>query len=168
MYERKVQASPSLDDWKREFGDKVKCDGNGNFEINLKDRQDIRRAHEMQEGARRIEVERGYELHSREKKQRVIRKDGRITEVTEQAERVGRHNIRPLGRNGVSAAERFSFFGAAQRYEQGPDGLWFVWSDGWDATNLWRKENVRSPQRDPDGNVWVEVSGEWQLQEEVA
>lgn len=160
-----MKASPGLDDWKREFGDKVKVDAGGNFEINLTDRQDIRKAHEMQEGARRIEVERGYELHSRVKRERVIRKDGRIIEIDENSLEHAKNRVRPLGRNKTSAALHFGMNDAAQRYEQGPDGLWFVWSDGWDATNLWRRPGLAEKQRDPDGNVWVEVNGEWELEE---
>jgi hypothetical protein len=73
--------------------------------------------------------------------------------------------MRAAGRNGMSPAFHFSM--GAENHEQGPDGLWFVWRDGWDATNLWRRSGVVSPQRDPDGNVWVEVDGEWQLEGEV-
>jgi len=122
----------------------------------------------MQEGSRKIEVERGHIEQARMKRERVVRKgDGRVIDFPEELIDQAKHKFRPAGRNGKAPAERFSLFQAFGRYEQGPDGLWFVDKDGWEPTNLWRK-NAQSPQHDPDGNLWIEVNGEWVLDDEVA
>ena len=81
---KKAEATPDLHEWKKQFGDKVKVDERtGEFSIKLTDRQEIRRAHEMQEAARRIDVERGEELHSRHenKREKVVRRDGKVVEL---------------------------------------------------------------------------------------
>lgn len=137
------------------------------FELNLTDRADIRKAFEMQEGTRRIDVERGAVLQARMKREKVVRRDGRVVDFPEDMVDQAKARLRPAGRHGGAPSVRFGLNESFGRYEQGPDGLWFVWNDGWEPTNLFRK-GVASPQRDPDGNVWVEKDGEWLLEDEVA
>lgn len=165
----KIDASPKREDFEREFGkQRIKNEADGSWSLSLHYRADIRKAHEMQEGTRKLDVDRGYELHSRVPRQRVVRRDGRVIEVAEEGEHAAKRNIRPLGRGGVSACERFSMADSYGRYEQGPDGLWFVWNDGWEPTALWEKPEYRGTrQHDPDGNVWLMHEEDWALESEV-
>ena len=167
--QKRVDASPQRADFEREFGkDRVKDEKDGSWTLSLHEREDIRKAHQMQEGSRRLDIERGQQLQAKTdgKRTRVVRKDGRIVEIHDDLVDLAKKNLRPLGRGGVSAAEHFSLSDAYGKYEKGPDGLWFVWNDGWEATTLFSK-NPTSPQRDPYGNVWVRVNGEWSLESEV-
>jgi len=164
---RKADASPPVEEWKREFPGKVKVDERtGEFSLTLHDRADIRKAHEMQEGSRKHEVERGAELQSRMSKEKVVRRDGRVIDFPEEMIDQAKHRFRPAGRSGIAPAERFSMSDIAPDLERGPDGLYFRWNDGWEPVNLFRN-GALSPQRDPDGNVWVEANGEWSLMDEV-
>jgi len=164
----KAKASPQREDFEREFGkNRVKTEADGSWSLSLHERSDIRKAHEMQEGSRRIEVEQGHIEQARMKRERLVRKgDGRVIEYPEELVDKNKDKFRPAGRNGNAPAERFGLSDAFRKYERGPDGLWFHWDDGWTPTNLWRN-GALSPQRDPDANVWVEADGEWTLMDEV-
>jgi len=167
---RKVEASPQLSDWKREFGNKVSVnERTGDYSLNLRDRDDIKKAYQMQEGARKLEVERGAELQSRwdGKKEKVVRRDGRVMDVPEELIDNVKHKVRPAGRNGKGTSLKFGLSSSFGKYEQGPDGLWFVWDDGWEPTKLFLKGEVGDRQRDPDGNTWVKVDGEWEIDSEA-
>ena len=143
VYKKRVAATPQLDEWKKQFGDKVKVnEKTGEFSISLKEKVDIRRAHEMQEDARRIEVERGHELHARREKQ-----------YSEKRKERKRHMSLVFGLSSATA-----------KYVTGPDGLDFVWNDGWEPAPLFSPK-AEGRQRDPDGNWWVKVDGEWGLEE---
>jgi hypothetical protein len=159
-------ASPDLASWKAEFGDKVKVnEQTGEFSIKLTDRQEIRRAHEMQEATRRIEVERGDELHAKHegKREKVVRRDGKVVEVPhELIDMSKKTGFRPVGRNGVSGRLFFGMSGATAKYVKGMDELDFIWNDGWEPAPLFSR-NVEGQQRDPDGNVWVKKNGDWEL-----
>lgn len=124
---------------------------------------------EMMDGVRRVRRERSDEFRSKQPKEKVVRRDGRVVEIsaTHVEHLKDKRGLKPVGRNGVSASIYFGLSDAAERYERGPDGLYFVWNDGWEPTNLWRN-GAKSPQRDPDGNLWVEQDGEWSLEDEVA
>lgn len=142
VWQKRVDATPQLQDWKREFGNKVVVnERTGEFTISLKEKADIRRAHEMQENARRIEVERGHELHARREK--------------EYAEK------RKEKRKAMSLV--FGLSSATARYVKGLDELDFVWNEGWEPAPLFTPK-AEGPQRDPDGNVWVKRDGEWELE----
>jgi hypothetical protein len=147
VYKKRVDATPHLSDWKREFGDKVKVDERtGDFTISLKEKAEIRRAHEMQEDARRIEVERGSELHARREKEYTERRKERRSNM----------NL------------TFGLSGATGKYVQGPDKLCFVWNDGWEPVTLF-SQGADGEQRDPDGGVWVkDDSGDWVPKDLVA
>lgn len=140
----------------------------GSWECTVNDPQDIKRAFQMQEGVRRIDVERGEQLSAKRQrdKERVVRKDGKVIEIDGDLIDHAKNRIRPLGRGGRSAAESFSFSGLAQRYVRGPDGLDFVWDGGWQPVTIWATA-ASSPQRDPAGNVWVKPNGEWLLESEA-
>ncbi len=168
VQQKKIDASPKRADFEREFGkDKVKDEGGGEWSLSLKEDHQIKRAIEMQEGTRKIEIERGAEMQARLKRERVIRKvDGKMVEFPEEMLDQAKDKFIPAGRNGRTASLKFGLSDAFRRYEQGPDGLWFVWDGGWEPTELWRNA-AEGPQRDPDGNEWVERNGEWFLGDEV-
>lgn len=174
MQEAKVQrakakASPQREDFEREFGkDRVKDEPDGSWVLSVKEPAEVRKAYEMQEGIRKIDIEAGARAQARMPRERLIRKsDGRMVEVPEEIIEQTKHKFRPAGKNGLAPAVRFGLSDVFKDFEKGPDGLWFRWDDGWLATNFWRRD-AKSPQRDPDGNVWVEVNGEWLLEDEVA
>lgn len=121
----------------------------------------------MMEGSRRAKRDRGEELNSRRKYEKVVNKHGRVVELSEEyVDRYANKGIKPVGRGGRSASLYFSMSSAAERYVRGPDGLDFVWTDGWEPAPLFTP-NAVSPQRDPDGNVWVKQGTEWVLDDEV-
>lgn len=166
---RKDEAAAPLSEWKKQFGNKVKVDEKtGAFELNLREPADIRRAFEMQEGTRRIDVERGATLQARMKRTKVIRHDGRMVEFPEDMVEQAKHKFRPAGRHGGAPSVRFGLSESFGRYEQGPDGLWFVWNGGWEPTTLFGGKQIDGHQRDPDGNLWVKQGNEWVLEDEVA
>lgn len=126
-----------------------------------------KRAFQMMEGSRKAKRERGAEYDAKHVKQKVVNKHGKVIEVAEEnVDRMARKGIKPLGRGGRSAALYFDMASAAERYVRGPDGLDFVWTDGWEPAPLFTP-NAVSPQRDPDGNVWVKQGTEWVLDDEV-
>lgn len=121
----------------------------------------------MMNGSRRIKKERGEEFNATQKYEKVVRKDGRVTEVLEDnVDRLKGKGMKPVGRSGRAAALYFDMASAAERYVRGPDGMDFVWQDGWEPAPLFTPKAV-SPQRDPDGNVWVKHENEWVLDIEV-
>jgi len=167
---RKTDASPKLEDWKREFGNKVKVDERtGEYSLTLREDGDIRKAHQMQEQMRRIEVERGHEVQSKwdGKRAKVVRSDGKRMNYPEELLDSIKGKVRPAGRNGGAPSIRVGLSDSFGKYEQGPDGLWFVWDGGWEPTNLFIRGPVGEKQRDPDGNAWVSKDGEWVLDSEV-
>ena len=100
-------------------------------------------------------------------KQKVVNKHGKVIEVNEDnVDRMANKGIKPVGRGGRSAALYFDMASVTERYVRGPDGLDFVWTDGWEPAPLFTP-NAVSPQRDPDGNVWVKQGTEWVLESEV-
>jgi hypothetical protein len=169
VQERKAEASPKREDFEKEFGKhRVKDEKDGSWTLTLHEREDIRKAHQMQEGTRRIEVERGAEMQARMKRERVVRRDGKTVDVPEDmVDTMKRSGIRPVGRNGVSAAIRSNLSQSYGNYKQGPKGMWFVWNDGWEPTSLWSKADYGDEQSDPAGNNWVKRNGEWVLDSEV-
>ena len=79
--QRQIDASPKREDFEREFGkDKVKDEGNGNWSLTLHEREDIRKAHQMQEGSRRLDIERGLQVKAKSdgRRERLVRQDGQI------------------------------------------------------------------------------------------
>lgn len=144
MWQKRVEATPDVGEWKKQFGDKVKVnEKTGEFTINLKEAGEIRRAHEMQEAARKIEVERGHELHGRRENEYAERRKERKKDM----------------------ALVFGLSSATAKYVRGLDELDFVWNDGWEPAPLFSK-GATGPQRDPDGGVWKksDETGEWELE----
>ncbi len=139
MWQKRVEATPDVGEWKKQFGDKVKVNEvTGEFTLSLKDRVDIKRAHEMQEEARRIEVERGHELHARRENEYKERRKERKQMLS------------------------FGMSQATKKYVRGLDELDFVWNEGWEPAPLFSR-GAEGPQRDPDGHVWRKSeSGEWE------
>lgn len=163
---KKVEASPTREDYVREFGaDKVKDEPDGSWTCNVIEPRDIRKAYEMMNGVRQVEIERGREYKSRwdGKREKVVRRDGKVIEMPEHLVDQVKNKVRPAGRGGRGIALRFGMSDVTSRYVRGPDGIDFVWNDGWEPTELWvRGKNLPNTQRDPDGNVWVKKDGEWQ------
>lgn len=164
----KAEASPQRADFEREFGkNKVKDEPDGSWSLTVREDKDIRKAYEMQEGSRKIEVEEGYKQQAAMPRERVIRRDGRMVEFPEELVEQAKHRFKGgAGRHGKAPTQYYSLGDSARRYRMGPDGLWFVWNEGWEPVDLWRA-GATGPQHDPDGNVWVEVNGEWKLTDEV-
>lgn len=164
----RADQTPPPSEWKKQFGDKCKLSPDGtSFELTVRDDKDIRKAHEMQEGSRKIEVEEGAKQQAMMARERVIRRDGRMVEFPEELVDHVKHRFKGgAGRHGKAPTQYYSLGDASRRYKMGPDGLWFVWNEGWEPVELWR-EGATGPQHDPDGNVWVEVNGEWKLTDEV-
>ena len=126
-----------------------------------------KRAFEMMNGSRKVKKERGEEFNVGQKFERVARKDGKVVSILEEhVDNLKRKGLRPVGRGGRSAAIYFDMATAAERYVMGPDGMDFVWNDGWEPAPLFTPK-AESPQRDPDGNVWVKQGTEWVLDDEV-
>lgn len=168
--ERKAKASPQREDFEKEFGkDKVKDEGNGNWSLTLKDRDDMKRAVQMQAGIHREEIERGEVVKAKSdgKRERVVRRDGIVVDLPYETIEQAKDRLRPVGRNGRAPSLKFGLSDSFGNYEQGPEGLWFVWNDGWEPTTLFLKGVVGDEQRDPDGNLWVKKDGEWLLADEV-
>jgi hypothetical protein len=169
---RKIDASPKREDFEREFGKgRVKDEKDGSWTLTLHDRDEIKKAHQMQNQLRRVEVERGEQVQAKwdGKREKLQRPDGRLVDIPDElVDQAKGNGLRPVGRNKKSAVGYFALSSSMQGYEQGPDGLWFVWNDGWEPTALWtRDKDLAEKQRDPDGNVWVRHEGEWVLESEV-
>jgi transposase InsO family protein len=140
-------------------------------------REHIKRGIEMMEGQRRVRLERDTERAERRRRDyvKVVRRDGKVVEIAPDTvdQMKDKKGLRPAGRNGRSAA---IYFGPTRsKYEQGPDGLYFEWDGGWVPSEFGLSHleerfggEVPSPQRDPDGNKWFRVGGEWVLESEVA
>lgn len=119
----------------------------------------------MMKGVRKEQKERGDEVKATIEKERVKAKDGRVLDVYAHLadQQAHRNGFRPMT-NRHGPRDYFSV-GGAPDYVRGPDGLYFVWNDGWEATNMWRN-GAESPQRDPAGNVWVEGVDGWEVKED--
>jgi len=165
---KKADAAPDVHAWKREFPGKVTVnERTGDYSLNLRDHDDIKRAHQMLEGQRKVEVERGAENQAALRREKVVRRDGRVLEFPEELVDTAKKGFRPAGRYGGAPSLRFGMSDAMGKYEQGPQGLWFVWNDGWEPTSLWDWKAKGDEQHDPDGNLWVKKDGEWLLADEV-
>ena len=168
--ERKVKASPQREDFESEFGkDKVKDEGNGRWSLDLKEKSEMKRAMEMQAGIYREEIERGEVVKAKSdgKRERVVRRDGIVIDIPHETVEQAKGRLRPVGRNGRAPSLKFGLSDSFGKYEQGPEGLWFVWNDGWEPTKMWESQAVGDEQHDPDGNLWVKKDGEWLLSSEV-
>lgn len=172
-HERKVFQSPDRDSVEKEFGkENVKDDPKnpGGWICTVKhDQQKIKRAAEMMSRVHKEDSERGKEVQSMYDKEDVFYPDGTRRQVyghLMDATRQKVKGMRGVGRFGLAPTEYFGLSQSYGKYEQGPEGLWFVWNDGWEPTKLWESQAKGDTQRDPDGNVWVKVEGEWTLSEE--
>ena len=168
---KKAEASPQRADFEREFGAaSVKDNADGSWTCTLRDKDQARRAFDMQAGIRKIDVERGEQRRAKHdgKRERVARQDGRIIEMREDLIDNVKHKVRPVGRYSTAPSVRFGLSESFGKYEQGPQGLWFVWNGGWEPTSLFGGAALEGEQHDPDGNVWLKVQDEWVLESEVA
>jgi ribosomal protein L36 len=164
--QRANRAAPGPDDLRKEVKARIEYKKDGDWVAHVPP-EHAKRAFQMMNGSRKVKNERGELVKSRQDKERLVRRDGRVIEVNaDNVDLLKKKGLRPTGRNGRSAALYFSMSEAAERYVRGPDGLDFVWSDGWEPAPLFTPR-VESPQRDPDGNVWVKQGSEWVLDDEV-
>jgi hypothetical protein len=174
--EKKRFQSPDRDSCIKEFGrDSVKDNPDGSWVCTVRtdspsEKSKLRRASQMMRGVHREESERGKEVHASVEKERVRFPDGSLREIPGHLIDGTRRKVkgmRGVGRNGLGPTEYFGM--NAPKHHQGPDGMWFVWNDGWEPTTLWcRDRELGERQRDPDHNVWVKRDGEWQLEDEVS
>ncbi len=78
---REVAASPSGEDFAREAGATVKYAADGSWTASVKGDENIRRAVRMQDGARKVAIERGAKLDASRPKERLVSEDGRFMDA---------------------------------------------------------------------------------------
>lgn len=171
--ERLKQAAPDRAAIIGEFGKgAVKDHADGSWTASIKhDKDKMMRAERMFKGVRKEQTERHQKTQAEIERERVKTRDGKILDLyahraDEQAAKMG---ARPMSKL-HGPRDYFSMGSSAAKYQQGMDRLYFVWNGGWEPTNLWRS-GAEGPQRDPSGNVWVEVETDgklsWVLKEEL-
>ena len=173
-HEKKVFQSPDRASVEKEFGkDNVKDDPKvpGGWVCTIKhDKQKMMRAESMMRGVRKEDAERGKEVQSAYEREDVFYPDGSkrsvVTHTMDSVRAKFKKGMRGAGKYGLAPTEYYALSQSYGKYEQGPEGLWFVWNDGWEPTNLWANQAKGETQHDPDGNVWVKTEGEWALAEE--
>lgn len=79
---RQAEASPSAEDFAKEARAEIQYKPDGSWTGVVRGIENIRRAVHMQDGARRIEVERGQKQGAKRPKERLIAPDGRTVDVT--------------------------------------------------------------------------------------
>jgi len=159
----------------KEFGkDNVKDDPStpGGWVCTIKhDKQKMLRAEAMMKGVRKEDAERGRIVQDAIEKESVTMPDGSVRPIyghlLDGVRQKFKKGLRGTGRYGKAPSEYFGLQGSYGKYEQGPEGLTFVWNDGWEPTNLWAEKAVGDVQHDPDGNVWVRSGDDWVLESEV-
>lgn len=172
--ERKVYHSPDRASVEKEFGkDNVKDDPKGPpgaWVCTIKhDKAKMLRAEQMLRGVRKEESERGKEYIASIEKEAVTFPDGSRREVYGHLLENTKNKVKGLrgvGRHGKAPTEYFGLTNSYGKYEQGPEGLWFVWNDGWEPTSLWPHQAKGDEQHDPDGNLWLRDGDDWKLAEE--
>jgi hypothetical protein len=161
---KKVAASPTREDFVKEFGaDKVKDEADGSWTCTVREPQDVKKAFQMQQGVRDIDVERGRELKAKwdGKREKVVHKDGRVVEYMQENIDQIKHKVHAVGRNKMGRALHFGMSEATRKYVRGMDEMDFIWNDGWEPAPLFYRGGAER-QRDPDGGVWLKVDGEWE------
>ena len=106
------------------------------FELTVRDDHDIRIAHEMQEGARKIDVEEGDKQKAMLSKERVVRRDGRAIDFPEELVDRVKHRFKGgAGRNGKAVPLHFSMQSSkAPSWSRmcstcgDPQGMWRQWT----------------------------------------
>lgn len=74
---RQAEAAPQAEDFAREAGAEVKHNPDGTWVATVRGMDNIRRAVRMQDGARKIEIERGQKLDASRPKETLVDGDGR-------------------------------------------------------------------------------------------
>ena len=171
MNERARKAAPGPRDLEREAKAKVTYNPDGSWVAEVP-REHIKRGVAMMEGSRRIKLDRDRERGAQRARDyvKVVRPDGKVVSISPDTVDglKDKKHLRPVGRGGNSDVRHFGLSESFGKYEQGPEGLWFVWNDGWEPTSLFGGDKREGSQPDPDGNVWVRVDSEWVLESEVA
>lgn len=80
---RKEELSPQAVDFAKECGAQVQYNADGSWEAVVKDKSKIRRAMDMMDGARRVEIERGARLASRRSTETLVLENGRTFDAPE-------------------------------------------------------------------------------------
>ena len=75
---RKADLSPEASDFAREAGATVTHNPDGSWEAVVTGAKNIRRAMDMQDGVRAVEIERGQRIRAGETTERVVDKHGRV------------------------------------------------------------------------------------------
>ena len=75
--QRKMEASPKADDFARETGTAITYHEDGSWTGTVRGEENIRRAMQMQAGARKVEAERGQRIRAAQATERVVNKAGR-------------------------------------------------------------------------------------------
>ena len=74
---RQAEAAPQAEDFAKEAGAVVKHNPDGTWVATVRGIDNIRRAVRMQDGARKVEIERGQKLDARRPKETLVDGDGR-------------------------------------------------------------------------------------------
>ena len=78
---RQAEAAPGAEDFAKEAGASVKYHADGTWTATVRGTENIRRAVRMQDGARRVEIERGHKLDASRPKERLVDGDGRTLDA---------------------------------------------------------------------------------------
>ena len=107
--QRKAAAAPKAEDFASEAGATVVEDGKGNYTATVRGAENIKRAVEMQNAARKIEVERGTKLRLRKPTENIVTPEGKTfafpAHLIEQV--ADKRGWKPAGRRG-GAVMRFT------------------------------------------------------------
>ena len=78
---RQAEAAPSGEDFAKEAGATIQYAADGSWTGTVKGIENIRRAVRMQDGTRKVEVERGAKLDASRPKERLVSEDGRFMDA---------------------------------------------------------------------------------------
>jgi hypothetical protein len=78
---RQAEAAPRAEDFVKEAGAAITYNADGSWQGTVRGIENIRRAVHMQNGSRRIEIERGAKLDASRPKERLVDGDGRFMDA---------------------------------------------------------------------------------------
>ena len=140
----------------------VSVERNGDWKVSTRDPIVAKRLRAMMRQSNKVMAERGEAIRSSRTRETLRGPDGKSFAIAEHlVDTVKDRGFVPVWRPG------------GLRCRRGPDGMFFrLLPRGWDPTGrtvlgLAEGPEPASPQRDPDGGVWVMVDGHWRLDTEL-
>ena len=99
---RQAEAAPRAEDFAKEAGARVVYKPDGSWTATVRGDENIRRAVHMQNGSRKVEIERGMKLDASRPKEKLVTPDGRVNHApVHLAEQIAKMNgAKPAGRRG--------------------------------------------------------------------